>query len=239
MSALNLAARSAAIITLAAAVAAPAAAASLKVHAGGFAAGQPIPPQFAFCIPAQQGHVSRGPDRNPLLSWSRGPKGTRSYAIFATDPDVPTIRTDMNQEGKTLAADMPRRTFYHWVLVDIPAQTTSIAEGADANGAVPHGKPPGKTKLGVRGVNGYTDAFAANEQMKGVYGGYDGPCPPWNDLRLHHYHFAVYALDVPSLTLPENFGGAEALAAMKGHVLAQGEVVGTYTLNPALAQKHK
>jgi Raf kinase inhibitor-like YbhB/YbcL family protein len=227
------------LVMLAAMLAAPASAASLKVRLGGVGAGKPIPPQYAFCVPAEQGHVSRGPDKNPKLSWSKGPSGTKSYAVIASDPDVPTIRTDMNQEGKTLPADMPRRTFYHWVLVDIPAGTTAIAEGADADGAVVHGKPPGPTKLGVRGTNDYTAAFAANEAMKGNYGGYDGPCPPWNDLRRHHYHFTVYALDVSKLDLPATFGGPEALAAMKGHVLAQGEAVGTYALNPKLPKSAK
>ena len=237
MSSIKLAASSILVAAMAALVAAPAAAASLKVHLGGIGAGKPIPQKYTFCVPAEQGHVSRGPDKNPKISWSKGPKGTQSYAIIASDPDVPTIRTDMNKEGKTLPADMPRRTFYHWVLVDIPATTTSIAEGADADGAQPHGKPPGPTKLGVRGINDYTAAFASNDEMKGNYGGYDGPCPPWNDLRLHHYHFTVYALDVPKLDLPADFGGAEALAAMKGHILAQGSTIGTYTLNPSLKKK--
>jgi Raf kinase inhibitor-like YbhB/YbcL family protein len=239
MSPKNLAASVITLAAIGALLAAPASAASLKVKLGGIGAGKPIPPQYAFCIPAEQGHVSRGPDKNPKLSWSKGPSGTKSYAVIASDPDVPTIRTDMNQEGKTLPADMPRRTFYHWVLVDIPARTTSIAEGADADGAVLHGKPPGPTKLGVRGINDYTAAFASNEQMKGNYGGYDGPCPPWNDLRLHHYHFTVYALDVTKLDLPPMFGGAEAIAAMKGHILAQGDTIGTYALNPSLPKSAK
>ena len=70
--------------------------------------------------------------------------------------------------------------------------------------------------------------------MKGDYGGYDGPGPPWNDERIHHYHFTVFALDVPSLGLEGRFGGPEARAAMEGHVLAMGEWVGTYALNPSL-----
>ena len=57
------------------------------------------------------------------------------------------------------------------------------------------------------GVNNYTDWFAGDEQMAGDYGGYDGPCPPWNDELLHHYRFTLYALDVPSLGLPGAFGG--------------------------------
>ena len=84
----------------------------------------------------------------------------------------------------------------------------------------------------MQGLNNYTDWFAGDADMGGDYGGYDGPCPPWNDSILHHYHFRLYALDVDSLGLEGRFGGPEALAAMEGHILDQTEVVGTYTLNP-------
>ena len=70
--------------------------------------------------------------------------------------------------------------------------------------------------------------------MAGTYGGYDGPCPPWNDELVHHYTFTVHALDVASLGLSGDFGLAEVRTAMEGHVLASASVTGTYTLNPAL-----
>ena len=70
--------------------------------------------------------------------------------------------------------------------------------------------------------------------MRGDYYGYDGPCPPWNDLRLHHYVFTVYALDVDKLPISGRFTGTEALAALKPHILAQASITGTYTLNPSL-----
>ena len=73
--------------------------------------------------------------------------------------------------------------------------------------------------------------------MKGIHGGYDGPCPPWNDERMHHYHFIVYALNVPTLGLTGAVDGKKAQAAMEGHILAQGEVVGTYTNNARLLGK--
>jgi len=237
MKGLKLGAAGVALTALAMLTAAPASAANLKVHLGGIGNGKPIPTQYAFCVPSEQGHTGPGANKNPKISWSKGPKGTQSYAIIASDPDVPTIRTDMNQEGKTLAADMPRRTFYHWVLVDIPANVTAIPEAGDSDSRVIHGKPPGPAKIGVRGVNDYTAAFATNDAMKGNYGGYDGPCPPWNDLRMHHYHFTVYALDVANLSVSGNFTGPDAVAAMKGHILAQGETIGIYTQNPALTKK--
>ncbi len=214
-------------------------AASLTVKSTGFGNGRAIPAVYAFCVPADQGHVTRGADKNPQLSWSKGPKGTQSYVIIVTDPDVPKIRTDMNQEGKTLPVSLARTDFYHWVLIDIPAGITEIPEAADSDAPVAHGKPPGPAKIGVRGVSSYTKAFAGNDQMKGDYGGYDGPCPPWNDLRVHHYHFAVYALNVPSLQLTGSFDADAVKAAMKGHVLAHGETIGTYSLNPPIAAKLK
>lgn len=55
---------------------------------------------------------------------------------------------------------------------------------------------------------------------------------PWNDRLLHHYHFTVYALDVDRLALEGPFTGADARAAMQGHVLAQATHVGTYSMNP-------
>jgi Raf kinase inhibitor-like YbhB/YbcL family protein len=127
--------------------------------------------------------------------------------------------------GKPILADAPRTTFYHWVLVDIPAGTTEIAAGADSSG--PAVKPPGPTPHGLRGVNGFGG---------GTHGGYDGPCPPWSDQRLHHYHFTVYAFDVPHLGVAGNFNATQALAAMQGHVLAHGEAVVVYSLNPAVRQ---
>lgn len=67
--------------------------------------------------------------------------------------------------------------------------------------------------------------------MRGHYGGYDGPCPPWNDTLVHHYHFTIYALDVEKLDLSGPFTGADALSAMEGHVLGQASHMGSYTMN--------
>ena len=113
----------------------------------------------------------------------------------------------------------------------------AIEEGADSDGVTPHGKEPGPTELGLRGINSFTDFLAGDPDMEGTYGGYDGPCPPWNDERLHHYHVTVYALDTESLGLSADgdFRGADVLDALDGHVLDQAEIVGTYTTNPDVA----
>ncbi len=205
--------------------AAAAAAGTLTVTVGGVTPGGPVPEVNAYCVPDGHGRATDGANVSPAISWSPGPSGTASYAIIVRDPDVPSVFTDANQPGKTIAAGFPRVDFYHWVLVDIPAGTTRLAAGEDSSGITPNGKQPGPVKYGVRGVNSYSP---------GVHGGYDGPCPPWNDLRVHHYHFTVYALDVAHLGVSGNFTGPDALRAMQGHILASGEVVGVYSLNPAV-----
>ncbi len=206
--------------------------ASLNVSIDGWENGNPIPGKYAYGIPAAEGHVSLSDNLNPKISWSYAPEGTKSFAIICHDPDVPSAGDDVNQEGKTVPSDLPRVDFYHWVLVDIDADRTEIAEGEDSNSITAKGKTPGKQGHGVTGINNYTDWFAGDADMGGDYGGYDGPCPPWNDSIVHHYHFTVYALDTETLGLSGTFDGPEALAAMEGHILASGSYVGTYSLNP-------
>jgi Raf kinase inhibitor-like YbhB/YbcL family protein len=217
---------------------APAAARTLKVKVDSIRNGGTLANKYAFCAPAAQGHTQAGQDINPRMSWSKGPRGTKSYAIILFDPKSPAEHREMmNKEGVTMGADVKRHDFYHWVLVDIPPSVRSIKEGADSNARVVRGKPASPSAAGVKGLNDYTKVMAANDAMKGQYYGYDGPCPPWNDDLVHDYHFTVYALNVKSLDLPKDFDGAAALDAMKGKILAQGETIGNYTQNPAKGAK--
>ena len=199
-----------------------------------FPNGGSIPSEFAFCIPAEEGHVTLGTNRNPHLRWSNVPEGTKSLAVIVHDPDVPSKPDDVNKEGRTVPHDLSRVDFYHWVLVDIPPTVKELPAGIDSDGVTARGKELGKKEYGLRGRNDYTAWFSGDKDMGGEYGGYDGPCPPWNDERLHHYHFTLYALDVPTLGLSGSFGGQDALKAMKGHILAKASWVGTYSLNPDL-----
>jgi len=196
--------------------------------------GGSIPAEYALGVPAEKGHVAWGGNRNPAVRWSGAPAGTKSFAILCVDPDAPSRPDNVNKEGMSVPADLPRADFHHWVLVDIPASASGIEAGADSDRVTPHGKPYGPAGSGVRGINDYTGWFAADDAMKGDYGGYDGPCPPWNDEIPHRYRFTVYALDVASLGLSGRFGAGEARRAMEGHVLASGEWVGTYAINPAV-----
>jgi Raf kinase inhibitor-like YbhB/YbcL family protein len=196
--------------------------------------GGTIPPEYAFCKPEQPGPIAMSTNRSPHLRWSGAPAGTLSFVVICHDPDVPSRADDVNQEGKVVPASLPRIDFFHWVLIDIPANVYELPAGADSDGIVARGKTPGPTPHGCRGINNYTNWFASDPDMSGDYGGYDGPCPPWNDERVHHYIFTVYALNVPSLGLAGRFGGPDVLQALDGHVLAHASWTGTYTLNPKL-----
>jgi hypothetical protein len=198
--------------------------------------GTPIDTRFAFAKPDADSHMALSDNLSPQLAWSGAPEGTRSFAIVCMDPDVPGEADDVNQEGKTLPADMPRVDFCHWAMVDIPPQVTEVTTGECSDGVTPKGKqnPPGP-KAARQGLNDYTNFLAGDPDMAGHYFGYDGPCPPWNDERLHHYRFTVYALDTDRLDLPESFTGHDVIEAIEGHVLDQATLTGTYTLNPSVS----
>ena len=95
----------------------------------------------------------------------------------------------------------PKMTFVHWVLYDIPPGTTSLPEAV--------------SRLPAGALEGLNDAGET---------GYTGPCPP---IGRHRYFHKLYALDtvLPDLGLPTK---AKLEAAMKGHVVAQAELIGTY-----------
>lgn len=205
----------------------------MQLRSDNFADGQPIPAANAFGKPGAP--VALSDNRSPHLAWRDAPHAARSFVLTCIDPDVPSRGDDVNREGRTVPADLPRVEFVHWLMANIPAECGELGEGACGRGIVPRGKrdpigPPGS----VQGVNDYTGWFAGDAEMGGDYLGYDGPCPPWNDALLHHYRFSVHALDVERLKLREGFTLAELRAAMAGHVLATAELVGTYSLNPAL-----
>ena len=207
----------------------------MKLTSTSFSDQQLIPEANAFGKIDGALHVSLAGNANPQLSWSGAPAGTQSFAVICHDPDVPSKPDDVNQEGREIPADLPRVDFYHWVLVDIAANTTEIAEGAYSNGISPRGKAgPMAPNATRQGVNDFTGWFAADHDMSGDYFGYDGPCPPWNDAIKHRYIFTVYALDVPHVPVEGTFTGSDVLKAIQGHIVAQASIAGWYTLNPRL-----
>lgn len=204
---------------------------AITVESDSVTQGERVPDAYAFGVPDGQGKAAaEGGNRSPHLRWSGAPEGTQSFVLTVFDPDVPADASDVNQEGRTVPEDSERTDFTHWLLTDIPAETTELPEGAGSTEIVAGGKPTGPTGHGVTGCNSYTDLFAGDPDMGGAYGGYDGPFPPWNDERLHNYHFRIHALDVPSLGLEGDFKLEDVRNAMEGHVLDQGELVATYTL---------
>ncbi|HLZ69204.1 MAG TPA: YbhB/YbcL family Raf kinase inhibitor-like protein [Dehalococcoidia bacterium] len=101
--------------------------------------------------------------------------------------------------------DAPGGSFTHWLLLDLPATATSLPQGV-----------PAAERPAIGGVQGRND---------GGVTGYSGPCPSGGPA--HYYRFTVYALDQP-LNLAPVPGKGGVLNAMRGHILAQGTLVGTY-----------
>ena len=135
-------------------------------------------------------YTCQGQDLSPPLQWQGIPPGTRSLALIVDDPDAPDPRA-------------PKMTWVHWVLYNLPPESTGLPEGVSSVDL-----PPG-TKEGL------------NDWKRSGYG---GPCPP---IGRHRYFHKLYALDVilDVMVRPEK---AKIEAAMKGHIIAQAELVGTY-----------
>lgn len=205
----------------------------MQLHSDSFPNGAAIPAEFAFGKRGERGEPCVfGGNRNPHLAWRDAPAGTASFALACIDLDVPSRGDDVNKPGRTVPADLPRVEFVHWLMIDIPPECREIAAGSCSQGVVAHGKRKPSGPAGAKqGRNDYTGWFENDPDMDGAYFGYDGPCPPWNDERVHRYRFQVFALDVPSLGLAEGCTWTEARRALTGHVLAEADYVGTYSLN--------
>jgi phosphatidylethanolamine-binding protein (PEBP) family uncharacterized protein len=209
---------------------------SIRVTVDGLTDGKPIPATHALCTPTADGKSDKvATPLRPTLTWSGVPKDAATLAIFMMDPDVPADFTDAGKEGKTLPEDSKRQDFFHYGLVNLPASVTSLS-GAESRDT----PRPGTELVNDLGINGYISPETA----------YGGPCPPWNDERLHHYHFIVLALDknAPIDAPSEADCNAPACRADTAkntfnrligspHVLAKGVAIGTYTLNKELLGK--
>ncbi len=101
--------------------------------------------------------------------------------------------------------DAPAGTFVHWVIYNMPASSAGLPEAV-----------PGDARLADGTMQGTNSAGRA---------GYSAPCPPAGT---HHYFFKLYAVDTV-LNLKPGAGKQELLKAMQGHIVAQGELMGTFT----------
>ena len=203
----------------------------MKVTLGNIGTDQVLPSKYAFCKSNKKGGSKWSRNVNPKVMWSNVPPNTKSFALIMHDSKAPMKREHVNQKDKTIAKSMPRVSFFHWILVNIPASMDHIAQGADSKGVVKKGKSATQQPYGLRGLNSYSYWFNQDKKMQGKYAGYDGPCPPWNDEVVHEYYFTVYALDVERLSLPKNFSAPQVFRAMKGHVLTQAHAMAKYKTN--------
>ncbi len=217
----------------------------MKLWSDTFRDGGLIPAECALCVIDPLTHARLSTNRNPHLAWDEVPAGTESLALFCIDVDAPSVGADVNVEGRDVAQHLARTDFYHWALVDIPLVLHAIGQGQFSELVTPHGKPGPTVPLHIhngrehelrQGLNDYTGWFARDPDMTGDYFGYDGPCPPWNDLRIHNYIFRLYALDVARIPLEGKFTCAQALVAIRGHIIDEAQLVGAYSLHPELAQ---
>jgi len=214
----------------------------MRLWSKSFVDGGSIPPGLAFASLIDGPQPTLSSNRNPHMAWGDVPAGTESLVLLCIDGDAPTDGSDVNQSGRSLPVSMPRGDFFHWSLIDIPLSLKEIGEGALSNGVTARGKPGPEASLSQdgqtfqlrQGINDYTGWFANDPGNAGDYYGYDGPCPPWNDLRLHHYIFRLYALDLPRLPLQGRFSCADVIAAIHGHIIDEAQMIGSYTLNHTL-----
>lgn len=207
----------------------------MKFSSASFGHNFRIPEEYAFCAADRTARVKLSNNCNPHLAWSDLPAGTRSLVVICHDPDVPSKPDDVNKEGRTIPASLPRVDFYHWVLVDIDPGGSPIRAAEFSEGVTARGKKGPEGPRGTRqGLNDYTKWFAGDKDMAGNYFGYDGPCPPWNDEIPHRYVFTLYALDVEKCPVSGIFTGPDVLKAIEGHVLDKASFTGLYSLNPAV-----
>jgi Raf kinase inhibitor-like YbhB/YbcL family protein len=139
-------------------------------------------------IPAR--HTCDGVNVSPQLGWSGMPAGTKSLALIVDDPDAPDPAS-------------PKMTWVHWVLYNIPASASGLAEGA------------AEKDLLAGTMQGINDWHRT---------GYGGPCPP---IGTHRYFFKLYALDIALADL-KHPAKAALEKAMRGHVIEQAELIGLY-----------
>ncbi|MEQ9369024.1 YbhB/YbcL family Raf kinase inhibitor-like protein [Coleofasciculus sp. F4-SAH-05] len=205
----------------------------MKLWSDSFTDGGKIPETFGFGKYHPEKHSVFSDNKNPHLAWSDLPPRTRSLVLICHDSDVPSVFDDAEQEGKIVSASLPRIDSYHWVLVDLSPDIQSITAGEFSDGVIKGGKNGPEAPLGTRqGINDYGEGYVDDPEMAGDYFGYDGPYPPWNDEKIHHYHFTLYATDLDRCPVEGIFTATDVLQAIEGHVLETASLTGTYQIYP-------
>ncbi|HVY39759.1 MAG TPA: YbhB/YbcL family Raf kinase inhibitor-like protein [Polyangia bacterium] len=162
-------------------------AASFTLTSTAFKNNGAIAPKYSF---NQMGCT--GENVSPPLEWKNPPAGTKSFALMVHDPDAPT-----------------GSGWWHWVVYNIPAETTSLPEGAGApdGHALPKGTVQGNTDFGKPG--------------------WGGPCPPPGSGK-HHYNFTLFALKVDKLDIPPGASPAMVGFNVGANKLGQAKLTGTF-----------
>ncbi len=130
-------------------------------------------------------------EQSPPLAWNAIPANAKSLVLIVDDPDAPDPTA-------------PKTTWVHWVLYNLPPQSTGLLSGNSGLPDLPDGT--------LNGLNDWNKT------------GYRGPCPP---IGRHRYFHKLYALDI---SLPALHPATKAMLenAMQGHVIDQCELVGYY-----------
>jgi len=163
--------------------------------------------------PAQTSSNS-APDKNSSIqitsiAFTEGEAIPRQYTCDGVNVSPPLEWTGVPKTARTIALvtddpDAPAGTWVHWVLYNLPATNIGMVENLPATENLKAGGFQGKNDFGKIG--------------------YGGPCPPSGT---HRYFFKIYAVD-GELPLPAGATKAELLKAMEGHIVGQGQLMGTY-----------
>lgn len=144
-----------------------------------------------FVLSEDYGFGCGGGNKSPHLRWSGAPAGTKSFAVTCFDPDAPT-----------------GSGFWHWVVVNIPATVSELAEGAGSKGGqLPAGALQIRTDFGAPG--------------------YGGPCPPEAD-HPHRYFFTVFAVQVETLAVNADTSAAVVGFNLHFNTLEKAEIMGLF-----------
>ncbi|CRH33101.1 UPF0098 protein YbhB [Pantoea ananatis] len=157
----------------------------MRVYSQDLHDGDKMPEKHVF-----NGMGYQGDNLSPHLAWEDAPEGTKSFVITCFDPDAPT-----------------GSGWWHWVVANIPAETTSLPQGAGS----------GKAALPAGALQTRTDFGQA---------GYGGAAPPAGET--HRYIFSVHALDVDKIDVDEGASGAMVRFNVHFHVLASASLTVHY-----------
>lgn len=150
---------------------------ALELSSTAFSQGETIPDRY----------TCEGADVSPPLEWRNIPEGTLGFALICEDPDA------------------PGGTFTHWVLYNIPSDTTELGEDVPAESALAWGGTQGRNDFGNTG--------------------YGGPCPPMGST--HRFSFRLYALD-EQLNLPPGASRNQLLQEIEDRAIARTGLMGRY-----------